>query len=172
MKELISALPQITAHSARVTLLDAAVHAGRSTEEIGLQANWKNPGPLVLKYTRNRTNVPAQMVQQLVKDLVAQEHPLEEVEDAVLDEQDEASLTEVQFYVKTNGRSSHDYRYHCPQLGNDEVLACGRVELAECTEVGSTLPDVSVFCKHCARARPDLASRCFSAFGRAPGTPF
>ena len=172
MKELISALPQITAHSARVTLLDAAVHAGRSTEEIGLQANWKNPGPLVLKYTRNRTNVPAQMVQQLVKDLVAQEHPLEEVEDAVLDEQDEASLTEVQFYVKTNGRSSHDYRYHCPQLGNDEVLACGRVELAERTEVGSTLPDVSVFCKHCARARPDLASRCFSAFGRAPGTPF
>ena len=42
-------------HSCRVTFLDAAVHAGRSTEEIGLQANWKNPGPLVLKYTRNRS---------------------------------------------------------------------------------------------------------------------
>ena len=40
-----SKLHGITAHSARVTLLDAAVHAGRSTEEIGLQANWKNPGP-------------------------------------------------------------------------------------------------------------------------------
>ena len=53
-----SKLHGITAHSARVTLLDAAVHAGRSTEEIGLQANWKNPGPLVLKYTRNRTSVP------------------------------------------------------------------------------------------------------------------
>ena len=39
----------LTGHSARVTMLDAAVHAGRSTEEIGLQANWKNPGPLVLK---------------------------------------------------------------------------------------------------------------------------
>ena len=34
---------KLTSHSCRVTLLDAAVHAGRSTEEIGLQANWKNP---------------------------------------------------------------------------------------------------------------------------------
>ena len=33
---------KLSGHSARVTLLDAAVHAGRSTEEIGLQANWKN----------------------------------------------------------------------------------------------------------------------------------
>ena len=65
LKELISTLSSLTAHSARVTLLDAAVHAGRSTEEIGLQANWNNPGPLVLKYTRNRTSVPAQMVRQL-----------------------------------------------------------------------------------------------------------
>ena len=53
------ALQSLTAHSCRVTLLDAAVHAGRSTEEIGLQANWKNPGPLVLKYTRDRSSVPA-----------------------------------------------------------------------------------------------------------------
>ena len=48
-------------------MLDAAVHAGRSTEEIGLQANWKNPGPLVFKYTRNRSAIPAKMVQQLVR---------------------------------------------------------------------------------------------------------
>ena len=34
-------LSNLTAHSCRVTLLDAAVHAGRSTEEIGLQANWE-----------------------------------------------------------------------------------------------------------------------------------
>ncbi|CAL1136344.1 unnamed protein product [Cladocopium goreaui] len=72
--------------SARVTLLDAAVHAGRSTEEIGLQANWKNPDPLLLKYTRNRTSVPAQMVQQLVKDMVDHSHPFEVPADAVLDD--------------------------------------------------------------------------------------
>ncbi len=66
---------KLTAHSCRVTLLDAAVHAGRTTEEIGLQANWKNPGPLVLKYTRNRSQVPAIMVKQLVQDLVSKKHP-------------------------------------------------------------------------------------------------
>ena len=48
-RDLADVVNKLTAHSARVTMLDAAVHAGRSTEEIGLQANWKNPGPLVLK---------------------------------------------------------------------------------------------------------------------------
>ena len=66
-KELGDTVNNLTAHSARVTMLDAAVHAGRSTEEIGLQANWKNPGPLVFKYTRNRSAIPAKMVQQLVR---------------------------------------------------------------------------------------------------------
>ena len=50
---------RLSAHSCRVTLLDAAVHAGRSTEEIGLQANWKDPGPLVLKYTRTSIVSPS-----------------------------------------------------------------------------------------------------------------
>ncbi len=68
----------LTAHSCRVTMLDAEVHAGRSTEEIGLQANWKDPGPLVLKYTRNRSSVPALMIKELVKDLVREEHPVQE----------------------------------------------------------------------------------------------
>lgn len=71
-KVLESKVLQLTAHSARVTMLDAAVHAGRSTEEIGLQANWKNPGPLVLKYTRNRSVIPAKMVLQ---DMLTQSHP-------------------------------------------------------------------------------------------------
>ena len=68
-----------------MTLLDAAVHAGRSTEEIGLQANWKNPGPLVLKYTRNRSSIPAQMVQQLVHDMLDQPHPVVESDEVLLD---------------------------------------------------------------------------------------
>ena len=51
-----AALDQVTHltwHSARVTMLDQAVHFDRSAQEIGVQANWKNPGPLVLKYTRS-----------------------------------------------------------------------------------------------------------------------
>ena len=101
-KELAAVVNTLTAHSARVTMLDAAVHAGRSTEEIGLQANWKNPGPLVLKYTRNRSAIPAKMVQQLVKDMFTQEHPVEVSDDAELDAVDQSALDQFQFYVKTN----------------------------------------------------------------------
>eukprot|EP00435_Cladocopium_sp_Y103_P066429 s1306_g28.t1 len=147
LKKAIAALQSITAHSARATLLDAAVHAG----------------PLVLKYTRNRTSVPAQMIQQLVKDMVDQEHPFEPETDQMLDDVDEASLDEVQFFVKTVGsRASQDFRYHCSNVGDHTTLACGRLQVEECTMTGSVLPDVSVLCKHCARARPDVASRCFT----------
>ena len=154
----------ITAHSARVTLLDAAVHAGRSTEEIGLQANWKDPGPLVLKYTRNRSTVPAQMVQQLVKDMVSQQHPFEAPADAIIDDADETALDEVQFFVKTQtSRPDHDFRYHCSALGDDQMIACNRIPIEECTEVGATIPGLAMLCKHCAKARPDVRSRLEAA---------
>ena len=161
LKELIAIVPTLTAHSARVTMLDAAVHAGRSTEEIGLQANWKNPGPLVLKYTRNRTNIPAQMIQQLVKDMAEQAHPVEPDQDTFLDDSDETALDEVQFFIKTfTSRPDHDFRYHCSAVDDFEVLACKRLSREDCTAVGSALPDVAMLCKHCARARPDVESRC------------
>ena len=102
---------QLSAHSARVTLLDAAVHAGRSTEEIGLQANWKDPGPLVLKYTRNRSSVPAKMVQQLVQDMLAQEHPVQESDDVLLDVPDVFALDAPEFFLKNPAPGSYyDYR--------------------------------------------------------------
>ena len=165
---VLDRLSEVTAHSARVTLLDAAVHAGRSTEEIGLQANWKNPGPLVLKYTRNRTSVPAQMVRQLVQDMIENEHPIEPPEGAILDGEDPSALEDVQFFVKSSGaRQAHDYRHHCSQLGDPTALACGRLPLDECSSVGSALPDAAVLCKHCAKARPDVAARCFSV---SPGS--
>jgi len=146
-KQLEQKIMQITARSARVTLLDAAVHAGRSAEEIGLQANWKNPGPLVLKYTRNRSAIPAKMVQQLVQDMLVQEHPVEESDEVALDD-DQSSFAPVQFFAKTTGAMSYDYRYHCLADGDDSALACGRVNLEDCTNVGSVLPDKACLCKH------------------------
>ena len=104
------------------------------------------------------------MVQQLVKDMVDNEHPFEAEEDVVLDSVDETALNEVQFYVKTEGaRASHDYRYHCSKEEDDEMVACGKLAVRDCTAVGAALPDPSVLCKQCAKARPDVASRCFSA---------
>ena len=157
-KSLANVVNELTAHSARVTMLDAAVHAGRSTEEIGLQANWKNPGPLVLKYTRNRSAIPAKMVQQLVKDMLVQQHPIEESDEVQLDSEDPCSFDQIQFFVKSSGSAaSYDYRYHCSAPDDADKSACGRISLEDCTNVGSYLPDLSVLCKHCSRARPEAA---------------
>ena len=149
----------LTAHSCRVTLLDAAVHAGRSTEEIGLQANWKNPGPLVLKYTRNRSQVPAMMVKQLVQDLVAQKHPAREEQEDDLTDVADRDLSSEEFFVKNPlHERNYEYKFHVSALRDRSVLACGRFPIDECSKAGNTLPDLSVLCKACARNRPDIAA--------------
>ena len=147
----------LTIHSCRVTLLDAAVHAGRTTEEIGLQANWKDPGPMVLKYTRNRTAVPAIMVRQLVHDLVQNEHPVQEDADTLLLDSRETELNEIEFFVKTPSSATYyEYKFHCSARGSDTLTACSKFALSECSSVGTNLPDLSVFCKACAKARPEV----------------
>ncbi len=151
------AIANITAHSCRVTLLDAAVHAGKSAQEIGLQANWKDPGPLVLKYTRNRTQVPALMIKSLVQDLVAAGHPTQELEDAVLVDARESELSSPEFFIKIPAQErAYEYKYHVTALNDQSVLACGKFLISDCQSVGSILPDPSVLCKACARSRPDI----------------
>lgn len=157
---LVAAAQQVnrlSGHSARVTLLDAAVHAGRSTEEIGLQANWKNPGPLVLKYTRNRSAVPAKMVQQLVADLLAQEHPVAESDEVLLDAPELLASDQPEFFLKNPAPGSYyDYRYHCSSADDTDKVPCNKFSIEDCSSAGTVLPDLSVFCKGCARARPDV----------------
>ena len=155
--QALDALQHLTAHSCRVTLLDAAVHAGRSTEEIGLQANWKNPGPLVLKYTRNRSSVPATMIKQLVQELAQSEHPVVEDEATVLDDVQETDLAGTEFFIKAPSRgSSYDYKYHAVSVDDQSLTACKKFVIDECSSVGNILPDLSVFCKACARQRQDI----------------
>ncbi len=153
-------MQDLTAHSCRVTLLDAAVHAGRSTEEIGLQANWKNPGPLVLKYTRNRSSVPATTIKQLVRELVQEQHPTVEDEHTLLVDAADSDLDHVEFFTKIQGgKSSYDYKFHTTALGDPSSIACNKLDMSDCTSVGNVLPDLSVFCKACHvlnKVRPDI----------------
>ena len=67
-------------------MLDQAVHFDRSAQEIGVQANWKNPGPLVLKYTRSRSSLPAKMIQELVHEISRDFHPVCAKEDDEIDD--------------------------------------------------------------------------------------
>ena len=61
-------IQQTTWHSLRVTLLNAAVHAGVEALPISMQANHANTD-LVVKYTRDRRQVPLQMAGKLLGDL-------------------------------------------------------------------------------------------------------
>ncbi len=67
-KLLDEEVTKITWHSMRVTMLDAAVNKKVDDKLIGLQANWKDPGPLVLKCARQRQELSVAMV----KDVAAQ----------------------------------------------------------------------------------------------------
>ena len=155
----IESVSNLTAHSCRVTLLDAAVHAGRSSEEIGLQANWKDPGPLVLKYTGNRSSVPATMIKQQVRDLSHEKHPIVEDENTMLMDAADDDADGMEFFTKTPAPGTYyDYKFHATALGDPDSLACKKFPLSECSSVGSTLPDISVFCKACARSRPDIVA--------------
>ena len=149
-----------TLHSCRVTLLDAAVHARRSTEEIGLQANWKNPGPMVLKYTRNRSSVPAQMVKSLVQGLVQEYQPESADDEAILFNAGDSDLAVDEFFIKQPAPGSYyEYKFHCISDQDNEYTACNKFLISECSSVGSTLPGVSVLCKACARCKPDLLAQ-------------
>ena len=99
------------------------------------------------------------MVQQLVRDMLVDQLPQEAREDVELAQEDPAALVQIQFFTRSSGSAtSHDLRYHCTAADDTDVIACGRIEVANCANVGSFLPDVSLLCKHCARARPDVAA--------------
>ena len=167
-----TSISKFTMHSCRVTLLDAAVHAGRTTEEIGLQANWKNPEPLVLKYTRNRSSVPALMVKQLVKDLVQESHPGQEDSETLLMDAPDSNLHGVEYFIKKpSAGSSYEYKFHCTSRDNEEFTACNKFALLDCSSAGDLLPDESVLCKACAKARPEVASFHQVSTRSAPPTP-
>ena len=116
-----------TMHSPRVTMLDAAVHQGRTPQEIGLQANWKDPGPMVLKYTRNRSTIPAVMMQQLVADLKDAFAPKCISKDDLVDEGDDDLLPIAEVFLKIpdGSASSYEYKYHCSSKADYQAVACG-----------------------------------------------
>jgi hypothetical protein len=166
-KSLTKVIRSVTWHSARVTLLSAAVHKGRSSEEIALQANWKNPGALVLKYTRDRRTIPIQMVQGLVRDMRQGWRPggqASRSEDASDSDVEDPSVepSPLMFYVKratVSNRSICEFKYHIMSAVDPRALACNTQGLTidQCVPVGPALPDRSLLCRRCLLTRPDLA---------------
>jgi len=60
---------EVTWHSMRVTMLSEAVKAQVDDKIVGLQANWKDPSQLVLKYARQRKELSVAMVKNMTEKL-------------------------------------------------------------------------------------------------------
>ena len=99
--DLSGVIQGTTWHSLRVTLLTAAVHACVEALPISVQANHANTD-LIVKYTRDRRQVPLQMIGNLLSDLRRGWQPRSEALAPILDEFSEDEPDEIlpQFYVK------------------------------------------------------------------------
>ena len=145
-------------HSCRVTMLSMAVHEGESEQAIGLQANWKDPGPMVLKYARNRKQVALKMMSRLIGKM--REDWLPEVQDAEIDEDVEAQSPDpIEFFLKDSKRSRgvFDLKFHVKESGFDATkTACKKLAVSSLISVGSVCPDLKQLCEGCRKNRPDL----------------
>ena len=154
LKGHLQLIQEITWHSCRVTLLSAAVQAQVPDKEIGLQANWKNPSQLVLKYARSRKEISIEMVKRLTKRIASdwKSPPEFEAEDSNLVDFGDCSLT----YV-TKARSSSapakdlNLKYHAMYIDGTgaERTLCGRYKITECDDLGE-IPPSSQMCSLCA----------------------
>eukprot|EP00439_Symbiodinium_sp_Y106_P002096 s4510_g1.t1 len=80
---------------------EAGVSQAVLDQEIGVQANWKNPGPLVLKYTRSRSSLPAKIIRELVHEISRDFHPVCAKEDDEIDDQEDRDVTLTEIFSAT-----------------------------------------------------------------------
>ena len=109
---------EITWHSLRATLLSAAVKSQVDDKIIVLQANWKDPSQLVLKYARQRKELSVRMVQDLAAQIRAEWTP-DPKEFEVEDDVDVVDPSPCEYVVKSSlpprALVSSDLRYHIKQ---------------------------------------------------------
>ena len=151
----------VTWHSCRVTLLSLAVLEGEYEQSIGLQANWKNPGPMVMKYARNRKQVALKMLSRLIVKMKDDWSPEVAKEEGVeIEDDDDAQFPDPpEFFVKDSNKAgkTFDLKFHVKALGMGQTkTACKKFLISNLVSVGSLCPDTTQLCQGCAKARPDL----------------
>ena len=144
----------ITWRSMRVTLLAEAVKNQVDDKVVGLQANWKDPKQLVLKYARQRKEISVAMVKDMTDKIKKDWRPDREA--YVVDEDDEDDVPEpfmpIEYLVKSKvperALVAGDVKCHIldPSV-NSEVSLCGRLALKDADSVGRRPP--CMVCKIC-----------------------
>ena len=153
--DLSKGVHSISWHSMRVTLLDAAVKNQVDTKIIGLQANWRDPGPMVLKYARQRKDLSVAMVKKLAKDLRETWTPDADRFEAD-DDPDVVEPSVAEYVLKDNvsekALASSDVKFHIINRAiNSEFSLCGKIPLGETISFGTEPP--GPICKLCETAQ-------------------
>ena len=150
---LEDAVREVTWHSMRVTMLAEAVKARVDDKIVGLQANWKDPSQLVLKYARQRKELSVAMVKEMADKFWKSWTP--NPEEFVVEEEDE-EVTEpvvIEFIVKASlpekALQACDFRCHIfDRRVNESASICGRLKMADAVSVGTQAPGmICQFCK-------------------------
>eukprot|EP00435_Cladocopium_sp_Y103_P043295 s699_g12.t1 len=150
--ELEKNIQEITWHSMRVTMLAEAVKANVDDKIVGLQANWKDPKQLVLKYARQRKELSVAMVNDMAAKL--RDSWVPDPEKFVIEDEDEEVSEPIvqEFIVKSSlpkrALVSADFKCHIfDRKVNDEALICGRLKFQDAVSVGSHAP--GMICQLC-----------------------
>ena len=157
LKDQIS---KLTWHSARVTLLNAAVHGKKDASAIAVQANWADT-TLVLKYARDRRTVSLAMVNELVAEMrggwTPQGDPVDYEEDLFLDDDVPKFFTKIPKATRANFKVEL-LKWHVSHRDDLTKTQCG-IPLVECDPMGTLLAHVGVLCNRCLSSRPELGPR-------------
>ena len=143
---------EVTWHSMRVTMLSEAVKARVDDKIVGLQANWKDPSQLVLKYARQRKELSVAMVKSMTEKLRQAWVP--DRQHFVVEEEDEDVNEPIvpEFIVKASlpasALSSSDLRCHIfDRRVLEDASVCGRLKLQDAVSVGTQAP--GMICQLC-----------------------
>eukprot|EP00435_Cladocopium_sp_Y103_P002024 s1300_g1.t1 len=143
---------EVTWHSMRVTMLSEAVKARVDDKIVGLQANWKDPSQLVLKYARQRKELSVAMVKSMTEKLRQEWVP--DQQHFVIEEEDEEVTEPIvpEFIVKSSlpasALSSSDLRCHIfDRWVSEDSSICGRLKLRDAASVGTQAP--GMICQLC-----------------------
>ena len=151
LEELKPQIAQITWHSMRVTLLAEAVRNNVDDKIVGLQANWKDPKQLVLKYARQRKELSVAMVKEMTGKIKDSWQPGQGI---VVDEEEEVEepFMPIEYLVKAHlparALAASDLKCHIldPSV-NTEASLCGRLKVDEAESVGRR--PTCMVCKIC-----------------------
>ena len=177
LADTLMAVDDLSAHSPRVTIVNAMAVAGASGPTLQLQGNWKDPA-MPERYVRDRKAIPLTFLRAMMADIKegwratdsgsaerlapetdenGAEVDLADVEHVV-----QADTFEASFWERPREPGSGALKIHILSAKVTGQLACNKFALSTCVPCDRYQEADAVYCKDCLRARPDAAPELLS----------